>query len=240
VAVAAAATAAAGAAQAQLFLANQPPQPQHTSRATVANRENRPGTKEHYRMRRSHGEFVRKRNDHDEKFVAECQTDEDEEEAEEQTYSNYDSSDDSCLLRTILESGRAEAEDMRPDGNELTDFEKEVLRKYIGEIDLELDLMPDSLEKRLLADDNNNDIPASVGEMEAATSDSTLSDVSLPDCRSEASSSLPPMRRNSIATDRPSPRQRNTRVQRRSNLSVWVGVTSCVWGILLYLVRTYM
>jgi hypothetical protein len=264
-----AAAAATNAAQAQLLLANQ-----HTNKldhssssfnssckSDINDKNNNKlnvskNTKENYRMRqyqRNHNDFVRKRNDHDEKFIAEINTDDD-----------YDSSDDSCLLKTILENNQKFCDDINNDAssneyrgnNELTDFEKEVLRKYIGEIDLEMELMPPSLEKVLLSDDNNNDIPTCVADLDGelivdvvAGTEETYNHYPTNECSSSmlaapvaeprtdgASSSS--VRRDS-RTDRGNPRQR-TRVQRRNNLSVWVGVTTCVWGILLYFVRTYM
>lgn len=185
--------------------------------------------------------------------------------------------DEDAYIRSILENQKNQIDDIDNNNTELSEFEKDILAKYMNEFECEkrpvvIDERPLSTCSPVLnrfpvkeSNENRTTFPIKFdqivqsqqnNELQSTNIESnTLDEVSLLSTASSSSSSLssspsPPINvddENLINSSTQvafsqrncTSNSRNIRNVLRRNFSIWVGVTSCVWGLLLYIDKNY-
>lgn len=151
--------------------------------------------------------------------------------------------DEKNYIKSILEN---QIRDLENNNSELSDYERAVLNKYMNDIDITNDICDSRLRQKfpvqLQLNDSLTTFPTKEEQMIARNS--SVTDISLvaPDINLLHSTDKPTIcnktqvvnnKRNNVSNNR------NARSVLRRQFSIWVGVTSCLWGLLLYLDKTY-
>lgn len=156
---------------------------------------------------------------------------------------NTNTFDEKSYIKSILEN---QIHDLENNNSELSDYERAVLNKYMKDIDINND-MCDSRKHRKFPVQQSNDnkyLTTFPTKEEMIARNSSVTDKSLvaPENNILPSADKPTIlnqtqvvnnKRNNVSNNR------NARSVLRRQFSIWVGVTSCLWGLLLYLDKTY-
>ncbi len=159
--------------------------------------------------------------------------------------SNTNTFDEKSYIKSILEN---QIRDLENNNSELSDYERAVLNKYMNDIDMNCDVMCESRIQQKFPIQQTNDslttFPTKEEEMIARNSSATDDKLSVASENNDKihSADKPTIlnqtqvvnnKRNNVSN------HRNARSVLRRQFSIWVGVTSCLWGLLLYLDKTY-
>lgn len=202
-------------------------------------------------------DFYKKRNEFDEKFTIEVYDDNDDDDDNINDLMDFDDKEfiESIMKREKENNNLYENENENSTETELTDFEKEILDKYMKEyqekennvnnnnIEMVIENNINNNNNNIITNDdnnnNNNNIENDTILLQSAST-SSFSSAGTSDVRiNSLSHQLSNNNNNNNNLNRDNSNSHRNRDIRR-NLSVWVGVTSCVWGLLLYFVKSYM
>lgn len=205
-------------------------------------------------------DFYKKRNEFDEKFTIEVYDDDDNDD-DVNDLMDFDDKEfiDSIMKREKENNNLYENEENICTETELTDYEKEIYDKYMKEyqeketnvnnnnIEMVIENNINNNNNNITNDDNNNNNNTIENDsilLQSASTSSFSSAVGTSDVRINSLSHQLSNNNNFINNNNNNLNRDNSNSHRnrdiRRNLSVWVGVTSCVWGLLLYFVKSYM
>lgn len=152
--------------------------------------------------------------------------------------------DENNYIKSILENQIRDLENINA---ELSDYERAVLNKYLNDIDMSSDVLHHQTFPLQQTNDSITTFPTKnddemIARNSSATDTSEYASVApendklhSPDDHTTVSSQTQVVnnKRNNVHSNR------NARSVLRRQFSIWVGVTSCLWGLLLYLDKTY-
>lgn len=150
--------------------------------------------------------------------------------------------DEKSYIKSILES---QIRDLENNNSELSDYERAVLNKYMNDIDTNNDICDSSTQPKFPVQQSNDSLTTfPTNEDEMIARNSSVTDKSLVASENVVLHSADKStilnqtqvvnnKRNNVS------KNRNARSVLRRQFSIWVGVTSCLWGLLLYLDKTY-
>lgn len=174
----------------------------------------------------------------------------DSDDSDEKSFRLYDTNDPNAntfdeknYIKSILEN---QIRDLENNNSELSDYERAVLNKYMNDIDMNNDMCDTRTQQTFPVQQSNDSLttfPTKDEEMIALKS-SVTDDQSLVARENNKLHSADKTtilnqtqvvnsKRNNVSNNR------NARSVLRRQFSLWVGVTSCLWGLLLYLDKTY-
>lgn len=152
--------------------------------------------------------------------------------------------DEKSYIKSILEN---QIRDLENNNSELSDYERAVLNKYMNDIDMNSDICDlHHVQQKFPVHQLNDSLTTfpTKEEEEVIARNSSVTDKSLVASENILlhSADKPTIlnqtqvvnnKRNNVSNNR------NARSVLRRQFSIWVGVTSCLWGLLLYLDKTY-
>lgn len=197
--------------------------------------------------------FYKKRNEFDEKFTIEVYDDNDDDDDDLMDFNDKEfiqkimKRENENLYENENENETETEYNNNCSSTELTDFEKEILEKYMKEYqennnEMVIEHNNNNNNNIIINDDNNNnnnnenDTISLQSASTSSFSSAETSDVRINSLSHQLSNNNNNNSNNFNRVNSNSHRNRDI----RRNLSVWVGVTSCVWGLLLYFVKSYM
>lgn len=155
---------------------------------------------------------------------------------------NTNTFDEKNYIKSILEN---QIRDLENNNSELSDYERAVLNKYMKDIDTDTVMCDSRIQQKFPVQQLNDSLttfPTKEEEMIARNSSVTEKSLVTPENNLLHSADKPTKlnqtqvvnnKRNNVSNNR------NARSVLRRQFSLWVGVTSCLWGLLLYLDKTY-
>lgn len=149
--------------------------------------------------------------------------------------------DEKTYIKSILEN---QIRDLENNNSELSDYERAVLNKYMKDIDVNDDICDSHLQQKFPVQQLSDSLTTFPTKEEMIARNASVTDKSLvaPEnniLHSADKSTI--LNQTQVVTNKRNnvSNNRNARSVLRRQFSLWVGVTSCLWGLLLYLDKTY-